>query len=138
MVVQNHSVINCIYFFVTIKPCLLFYVFAFSFWISINILSMNLRHLGNSRNWPPNVTLSKDDGQYISSAKVIFIVDLTWEEIIGITQLTSSSNSINVKLVKFLNKKGVAYIMAMYPHCHLRKNHHLNLKMTYCVGYIGW
>jgi hypothetical protein len=75
-------------------------------------MSMNPRHLGNSCNWPPKVTFSKDDDQHISSIKVLFIVDLAWEEIIGITQLASSSNFMNVKLVKLLNKEGVACIMA--------------------------
>jgi hypothetical protein len=40
------------------------------------------------------------------------LLDLAQEEIIGTTQFTSSSNSINVKLVRFLNKEGVAHIVA--------------------------
>ncbi len=83
---------------------------------------MNLRHLGNSRNWPPKITLSKDDGQQISSAKVPFIVDVAWEEIIGIIQFASSSNSFNVKLLKFLNKEGVAYIMAKTFGTHIARS----------------
>jgi len=122
MVVQNHGVINCIYIFfwpLTNVWCSRSF---HSFWISINILSMNLKHLGNSRNWPPKVTFSKDDDQQISSAKVLFIVDLAWEEIIGIIQFASSSNSINMKLVKFLNKKGVACIMAKTSSTHIARS----------------
>jgi hypothetical protein len=39
-------------------------------------------------------------------------MDLAWENNIGITQVASSSNSINVKLVRYLNKKGVCHIVA--------------------------
>jgi len=39
-------------------------------------------------------------------------VDLLWKIIIGITWITNSSNSVNVKLLKFFNNVCVAYFVA--------------------------
>ncbi len=74
MVIQNHSVVHCIYLLVAIKPFSMFLVFPW-FWIPTNVSSMNPRHHGNSCNWLPKATLSKDDGQQISSARAWLMHD---------------------------------------------------------------
>ncbi len=83
MMIQNDGVIHCIYLFVIIKPCSIFQVFP---WLSdFNQCPIDDPQAPNNpHNWLPKVTLSKDDGQWISYARAWLMHD--------VMNITSSHN----------------------------------------------